>query len=230
LNLSNNNGMTTLSKLTSLITILVLAAILLRGCRGSDDQAKVPPGFNPAVILSSWRQPEAIITRAQVAEIAGVDSSLISVHQENMDEGSSKSTLLFSWPTGASVKLNSKYSIPVYHSVGLAFADRTSAESFEEKFTGPNYLKKQVNEITRDSLVAPDIAIAEAKYLAQYAKDRRIIKVPGVGDAAYWEMPLQALHIRVKEVAFTITTNLGDDESKNRRRAISIAKKIFNHQ
>src|SRR5690606_8933158 len=207
---------------------LATTAILLHSCRGSEGQAEVLAGFNPTMILNRWSHPESIITRAQVAEMAGVDSSLVSIYKENIDEASSKSALLFSWPTGASVKLNSKYSMPEYHSVGLAFADRTSAESFEEKFTGPNYFKKQVNEIARDSLVAPDIAIAEAKYLTQYAKDRRIIKVPGVGDAAYWEMPLQALHIRVKEVAFTITTNLGDDESKNRKRAISLANQIFN--
>ncbi|MNL55867.1 hypothetical protein D3C87_1793120 [compost metagenome] len=79
-----------------------------------------------------------------------------------------------------------------------------------------------------DSNFSKEIATAEAQYLSDYAQRRNVEKLQNVATAAYWETPVNALHVLVDKVSFTITTNFGDDENLAKRNAIRLVNEVLN--
>ena len=85
----------------------------------------------------------------------------------------------------------------------------------------------EINQIVQDKDVDTDVAIYEAKELAKKAKSLSFTKLENVGTAAYWETPLNVLHVLANDVAFSISTNLQEDEAESKQKAIALANLIF---
>ena len=80
--------------------------------------------------------------------------------------------------------------------------------------------------MVKDKDTDPDIAIAEVKYLASQSAVQQFEQIEQVGEMAYWETPVQALHVFAKGYAFTITTNM-ESSAESLERAIALAQLIF---
>lgn len=203
--------------------------ITVVGCGSHSDEAMPPSSFKGATIMEAWQQPGKIIAKQSVAAIVSVDTSGLSIHMEAGARGE-PGTILYSWPSGKKRRLAEKVEIEEYCSVGLAAPRAISKELFVQQFTDDGFAEKQAMAMAKDTGIDVDIAIAEARYLAAIAKERRIVKIENVGEAAYWEMPLAALHVWVDHTAFTITTNLNAEEKQSRETAIGLAAAIFRNE
>ena len=71
-----------------------------------------------------------------------------------------------------------------------------------------------------------DIVISEAKYLAKNSKIQKFEKWENFGELSYWETPVNALHVFVDGISFTVTTNF-PDEKLSRNKAIAFTKLII---
>ena len=86
----------------------------------------------------------------------------------------------------------------------------------------------EINRITKDETVDADIAIAEAKGLAENAKTQQFEKLENIGEAAYWETPVNALHVFANGISFTVTTNL-ENEKRSKEKAIALTAFVFSN-
>jgi len=119
-------------------------------------------------------------------------------------------------------------SIIGYHSIGMGFLQKISKKDFQNKFQSKTAIQEEINRITKDESIDADLAIAESKYLAQNSKLQQFEKVENVGELAYWETPVNALHIYNKGISFTITTNLGN-EKNSREIALKLTNILLNN-
>jgi hypothetical protein len=88
-------------------------------------------------------------------------------------------------------------------------------------------ISAEINQIVQNNDVDTDIAIYEAKEVAKKAKLLSFTKLENVGTTAYWETPLNVLHVLANDVAFSISTNLQEDETASKQKAIELANLIF---
>lgn len=97
-------------------------------------------------------------------------------------------------------------------------------QAFNRQYESKEAINEQISALTSDENTDPDLAIAEAKYLASQASTRQFEKMKGVAEGAYWETPVQALHLYTSGYAFTITTNCGKG---GKDKAMTLARLIF---
>lgn len=199
--------------------------MLLTGC--TSPAAEVPSGFNGEDLAAKATALHEIISPEEVAKVAGVDAALIGMHYENYSPDPSRHSVQYHWPGGKTVSLPGGHSIDEYHSLGIAFVKPVSREEFKAQYHNNADLQKKVNELGADSTLGADEAIAEARYISEYAGVRKLEEVPRVGEMAFWETPVQALHVFADGVTFTITVNLGEDEKENRNKAVEMVKAIL---
>lgn len=195
--------------------------LMLGAC--SRPTAEVPSGFSGNDLAKKVIALHEIISLEEVARFAGVEVSKIGIHYEDYSPYPAQHSVQYHWPTGQTVSLPGGNSIDEYHSAGIAFVESMTAEEFRSSYGTNAGLQKRVNELGKDSSLTAEAAIAETRYLADYAKIRKLESLSAVGEIAFWETPVQALHVFADGVTFTVTINTGENEKVNRDKAIKIA-------
>jgi hypothetical protein len=213
-------------------TIPLLAFVaLIAACNNTNQPVAIPDTFETKQLISMMQSPQ-LFPKESIAKIAGTDASRIKVHNENFSPDISKRTILFSWGNGKKKSINStggkELQIEDYSSLGLGFVTKIPKEDFQKKYESKTAIQEEINRMTKDETLDADIAIAEAKNLAANAKIQQFEKLENIGEAAYWETPVNALHVFVKGISFTVTTNLAD-EKNSKEKAIELAQLIFNN-
>jgi len=210
---------------------LLAFVVLVTACNNTNPSVTVPDTFETKQLISIMQNPQSV-SKESIAKIAGTDASKIKVYNENFSPDVSKRTILFSWANGEkkSVKTTDGKELQLegYNSLGLGFVTKISKENFQKKYESKTAVQEDINRITKDETLDADIAIAEAKNMAANAKTQQFEKLENVGEVAYWEMPVNALHVFAKGVSFTITTNL-TDEKASREKAVELVQFVFNN-
>lgn len=208
--------------------MLVCCIAIIGSCGNDTGTASIPPGFNPERIISAENKLQEILTKEMVAGLINIPTNKIEEHIENDINKKGQYTLLYSWQTGRNKTIGNTHSIAEYHSIGIAFVARMSETDFERRYGSSDGLQQQVNQMATMENLNKEVAMAEASYLSDYAQHRQTEKLDNVGTLAFWEQPVNALHILAKDAAFTITTNFGDDEQLAMKNAIRLANEILN--
>ncbi len=201
----------------------------LISCKQKIETVEVPAEFNSKVLVEIMKNPQSV-SKEEIAKIAGTDAGKIKVYNENISPETSKRTILFSWPNGEQKSIKTidgkELKMEAYSSLGIGLVKKISKEDFQKQFESKEFIQNEINRISKDETINADLAIAEAKNLAENAKIQKIEKLENVAESAYWETPVNALHVFANGISFTITTNLEDD--KSRETAIKMVKFIFN--
>lgn len=200
--------------------------ILLTAC--TKPRAEVTSDFKGAELVAKVTALHTIVSVEDVARLAGVDAEKIGIHYEDYSSAPQHHSVQYHWPTGNTVSLPGGHSIDEYHSLGIAFVETMTADEFKSRYGTNAGLQKKVDMLGKDSTLDTDAITAEAKYLAGYAQNRKLESLSGVGEAAWWETPVQALHVFADGVAFTVTVNVGENESANRTKAVEMVRIILN--
>lgn len=198
-------------------------------CNNASNTATVPSDFNVAQLLDHIENLDQILTGDMVANVSQSPKDKLYINYEDYSSAPAEHTLAYSWASGKDIKVgNGKQTIAQYYSLGIANVQAMTAAAFEQKMGTAAGLQHKVDALAKDTMLSKDVAVAEALYLKEYAAEQQITAVNGVGNKAYWEMPLQVLHVFANDVAFTITANMGEDAAQNKSAAIAIANEIFN--
>lgn len=207
------------------VSLLCFCCIVFCSC--GSERAGVPSSFMSASLLKYQDRPEDVLTLKNVADIAGVPVQEIAVHVEKFTADKSENKALFSWDSGQVITVGGNIKLSRFFSLGITHIRQISEADFTEKFGSVAGLQQRVDRLAADSTVSFAIAQREAQYLAGYAESQTITEVDNVGERAYWEMPLQVLHVYVRGAAFTITANFGDEEALNKRKAVAFSRSVF---
>jgi len=204
---------------------------LLSACNQSKQSVDVPVTFEAKQLTNIMKAPQSVSKEA-FAEIFGTEANNIRIYNEDFATDVSKRTVLLSWQNGGkkSVKTGDgkELTINEYSSMGVGFVTKITKENFQQKFESKSSVQDEINRITKDENIDANVAIAEAKQLAQNAKIQQFEKLENIGEAAYWETPVNALHIFAKGISFTVTTNLAN-EKNSKEKAIELVQLIFNN-
>lgn len=213
---------------------LLMAGCIAVSCAGNADKAVVPSSFDGATLLAAAGQPDALIAVGDIAELAGIPAERIARHVEDYDNNPARKKMAFHWEAPGNISFTTlsgeAVSVPRHHSVGLANVEAMDRETFNQRYGTSAGIKANIDALVDDESVDADVAIAQATYLAETAKSLLLQPLEGVGDAAVWEMPTQVLHVYADGVAFTVTTNFGDDSEGNKKKAIAFAQLVFDNQ
>lgn len=203
-----------------------LFLVVLCGC--TKPTAEMPSDFEGAKLAAKVTALHEILSADDVAGLSGADAGKIGIHYENFSSDPAQHSLQYHWPTGNILSLPGGHSIDEYHSAGIAFVELMTADEFKQRYGTNAGLQQKVNELGKDSTLSTEVAIAEAKYLGEYAKSRELESLDGVGELAFWETPVQALHVFADGVSFTVTINVGENEETNRGKATELVRLILN--
>lgn len=210
--------------------VLGFFILMISSCNSSNDKI-ASTEIDSKKIIAVIKDPKSV-SLEKIANLVGKESSEIKIYKDDLSSDISKRAVLFSWQNGEkkSVKtLEGKdLSIIGYHSIGMGFLQKISKKDFQNKFQSKTAIQEEINRITKDESIDADLAIAESKYLAQNSKLQQFEKVENVGELAYWETPVNALHIYNKGISFTITTNLGN-EKNSREIALKLTNILLNN-
>ncbi|WP_127125083.1 hypothetical protein [Pseudoflavitalea rhizosphaerae] len=210
------------------LLLLLLTLSLFYGC-GSRLALPVPDSFDPSQLNAIFDRNDALPV-ASVASIAGVSPEKLKQFREIIGKDNTSNAVLYSWPNGEkriiTTQDQKQLTTEAFSSLGIAFFRKTGKAAFQMQFESADALQQQIDQLTKDKDTDPDLAIAEAKYLAGQAQIRQFNKMEKVGELSYWETPVQALHVYVSGYAFTITTNL-PTETSSRNKAVQLAGLIF---
>lgn len=203
--------------------VLLLYSVVC-GCK-SKEASTVPVSFE-ATRLSSLVFDDTLLSKTEVAALAEVPAAKLHIYKQRTGTDSATANILYSWPTGETKTVTThdkrQLRIDVFGSIGIGFTKPTDLASFTRSYESPDALKEKIKAVTSDSAIDPDIAIAEARFLASQRTTQGFEKVSDVGEAAYWETPVEALHVFAKGYAFTVTTNCKDARAKAKRFATLI--------
>ena len=210
--------------------VLGFFLLMISSCNTSNDKiASIE--IDSKKVIAVMKDPKSVSIE-KIAALVGKKSSEIKIYNDDLSPDVSKNAVLFSWQNGEnkSVKtLEGKdLSIAGYHSVGIGFLNKISKKDFQNKFESKTAIQEEINRITNDENIDADLAIAESKYLAQNSKLQQFEKVENFGELAYWETPVNALHIYNKGISFTITTNLGN-EKDGKETALKLTNILLNN-
>ncbi len=209
--------------------ISFLLLFKLASCRSQQDEVGIPSGFQAEQILDYVNQPEKILTKEMVAQVADVDTNVMIIVRDDYSRNPAEHKFSYSWDSGKAIKVgDGKYAIKQFYSLGIAHVQRISQKEFELQMGTAAGLQQRVNHLAKDTMYATNIAIAEAEYIKDYATIQQLTEIGNVATAAYWEMPIQVLHVYVEGVAFSVTANVGTDADQNRKYAIAIVREIMN--
>lgn len=212
--------------------IFLLAFVIwIAACNNANQSVAVPATFEVKQLVSIMQNPQ-MLSKESIAKIAETAASEIKIYNESFSPDVSKRSILFSWANGEkkSVKTASgqELQLEAFNSLGLGFVRKISKADFQNKYESKTAVQEEINRITQDETIDADLAIAEAKGLAENSKTQQFEKLDNVGELAYWETPVLALHVFAKGGCFTVTTNLADEKT-SKRKAIEIAELVFNN-
>lgn len=209
--------------------LLALAAILLNSCRGNTENVNISDKFNPEEMIANQNSLQKIVSKEMVAQVVKVPVDKLEARVENHISRGGQYTLLYSWASGNKKQVgDGKYQIDEYYSVSIGFVKKIRIEDFEKYYGTNSGLQSQVNELVQQKDFNKETATAEASYLAQYAGRRKTEKLSNVATMAFWETPIQALHVLAKDAAFTVTANFGDDAALAKKTSAELANAILN--
>ncbi|TXI80164.1 MAG: hypothetical protein E6Q39_02950 [Crocinitomicaceae bacterium] len=211
--------------------IFPIAFLLLTACNNTHQSAEAPATFEAKQLIAMMQNPQSV-SKESIAGIAGTDAAKIKIYNEDFAADVSKRTILFSWANGdkKTVKTTDGRELQLdgYSSLGLGFVTKISKADFQKKYESKTAVQDEINRITKDETVDADIAIAEAKGLAENAKTQQFEKLDNVGELSYWETPVNALHVFVNGISFTVTTNL-ENEKRSKEKAIALTAFVFSN-
>lgn len=210
---------------------LLVFMVLITACNNANQSVDVPDTFETKQLISMMQNPQSI-SKEVVAQIVEIDASKIKLENENFSPDVSKHIILFSWANGEKKNIKTtdgnELTVNGYSSMGVGFVKKTTIEDFQKRYESKSSVQDEINRITKDETVDADIAIAEAKQLALNAKIQQFEKLENIGEVAYWEIPVNALHVFAKGISFTVTTNLADKKN-SREKAIKLTQLTFNN-
>ncbi len=205
--------------------------MMVISCGTQNETVEIPVDFDAKILVEIMKNPENL-SKEKLAEIVRTDTGKLKVSKEYFSPDPSKRTLLFSWPNGGQKTIktidNKELKIDAYSSMGIGFIQKISKENFQEKFESKTFIQNEINRISKDENIEADLAIAEAKNLAQNAKIQQFEKLENIGEIAYWETPVNALHVFANGNSFTVTTNL-ETEKESKKKAVQLVQLIFNN-
>lgn len=212
------------------MNILQLVVVFLFASCGTNKQKlNVPQDFNTDKIVVHKNEMQKIISKDKLASIFDISINKIEEHIEDNINGDGQFTVLYSWPTGKMKKIaDGKFEIEEYHSISIGSVQQMSSDDFERKIGSNEGIQEQVNQMSKQENFNKEVGVAEAKYLAAYAKARKVELLENGTAKAIWETPMNALHIYANDLAFTISTNLGEDEDYAKQKSIEITNAILN--
>lgn len=209
--------------------LFALASVLFASCGGNTESVRVPDDFNAEAMVSQKNNLQKILTKEMVAAVANVPVDKINEHIENNINQQGQYTFLYSWPTGNTKKIaGGQHEIAEYHSISIGFVQQMTAEAFERHYGTNDGVQEQVNQMAQQENFNKEVGTAEAKYLAAYAEKRKMEKLENVATMAFWETPMNALHVLAKDAAFTITSNFGNDEALAKKKSSELVNAILN--
>lgn len=220
--------------------LLAVFAFAMTSCKkdssglfGSSDSAilEYSEEIKTEDIISVMKSPENL-SLEEIAEIAGVKADAIQVSKDYGAIRPSERRLLFSWPNGSFSKITDldgeEFEIEAYSSLGLGGVKKMSEEEFREKHESGDYNRQMIENMAEEGKVHEDIVMEEAQNLVEIEKDQQFEKIDGIGESAYWETPINALHVLADGTSFTVTTNLGEDK-KSRQKAVNFLNLVLNN-
>lgn len=208
---------------------ILIASFLFASCGGNTESVRIPDDFNSEVVISNQNQFQKILTKEMVAAVADVPVDKIDIHIENNINQQGQYTLLYSWATGNKKKVgNGKHEIDDYNSFSIGFIKRMTVEEFEQYYGTNDGLQMQVDAMAKQKDFNKETGTVEAKYIAGYAERRKTEKLENVATMAFWETPMNSLHVLAKDAAFTITANFGDDETLAKKKSAELVNTILN--
>lgn len=211
------------------LLFISVTIFLLVSCGGNAEQVIVSEDFKTETIISNQHKLQYILTKKMIAKVMGIAENNIEMQIENNIHQSGQYTVLYSWTTGKKKKVgDGKFEIDEYNSISIGFVKQMNVSDFEKQYGSNAGLQMQVNALAKQENFNKEVGTAEAKYIAEYAKIRQAEKLANIATAAFWETPMNALHVLIKDVAFTITTNFGDDEKLAKQKAIEVVNAIIN--
>lgn len=216
--------------MNNLLTLLfAVASVLFTSCDDNTEGVRVPNDFNAEAMIAQKNSLQKILTKEMVAAVANVPVDKINEHIENNINQQGQYTFLYSWPTGNTKKIaGGQYEIAEYHSISIGFVQKMTAEAFERYYGTNDGVQEQVNQMAQQENFNKEVGTAEAKYLAAYAEKRKMEKLENVATMAFWETPMNALHVLAKNAAFTITANFGNDEALAKKKSAELVNAILN--
>lgn len=214
--------------------LIVASGLLLYSCDfigeaggGGGGSAKVPESFNADKMVEQRTDLENIIDAGMVAKVAGVDQGKIEVSTEKYSEDPNEYKALYSWDSGKEITVGSNVQLSQFYSLGLANVQKLSQEEFDKQFGSKEGVLSRAENMIKNASLSEEEAQFEKEYWNNYAGQQQLTEVKNVGDKAYWEMPIQVLHVFANGVAFSITSNFGEDEATNKGKAIELTKVLF---
>lgn len=211
--------------------IFPIAFLLLTACNNTHKSTEAPATFEAKQLIAMMQNPQSV-SKESIAGIAGTDAAKIKIYNEDFAADVSKRTILFSWANGdkKTVKTTDGKELQLdgYSSLGLGFVTKISKADFQKKYESKTAVQDEINRITKDETIDADIAIAEAKGLAENAKTQQFEKLDNVGELSYWETPVNALHVFANGICFTVTTNL-ENEKRSKEKTIALTAFVFSN-
>lgn len=207
---------------------VIVASLLFASCGGASENVSIPDDFNPEAIISNQNRLQKILTKEMVAHAVNVPAEKIEISIENNISRNGQYTALYSWATGNKKKAG-KHEIDEYHSISIGFVRQINIADFEKYYGTNDGLQEQVNQMAKQEQFNKEAATAEAKYIAEYAGKRKTQKLENIATMAFWETPMNALHVLAKDAAFTITANFGDDEALAKKKSAAVVNAILNN-
>lgn len=210
---------------------VIFCGFILFSCESKPGRIDVPSGFDGKRLVEMMKNPEAF-PKQEIAGIAGTETDKIKIYNENFSSGISKRTVLFSWPDGEMKTIKTmdgkELKVENHRSLGIGFVRKISKDDFLKQFESKEFIQNQINSIAENEEIPADIAIAEAINLAENAKIQKFEKLENIGETAYWESPVNALHVFANGIAFTVSTNL-ETEQESREKAVQLVQLIFDN-
>lgn len=210
---------------------IVFCLFLLISCGIQNETVEIPSDFDANVLTEIMKNPENF-PKEKLAEITGTDAGKIKIYKEYFSPDPTRRSLLFSWSNGTQKSIKTidgkELKMDAYSSIGIGLIQKISKENFIEKFESKEFIQNEINRISKDENIEADLAIAEAKNLAQNAKIQKFEKLKNIGEIAYWETPVNALHVFASGNSFTVTTNL-ETEKESKEKAVQMVKLIFDN-
>lgn len=210
------------------LLILVLALIFFASCSGNIENVSVPDDFSSEKIISKQNRLQQILTKEMVAKAVNVPIEKIEISVENSINRSGQYTALFSWTTGDKKRVGN-HEIDEYHSISIGFIKQMNIDDFEKYYGTNEGLQMEVDNMSKQEYFNKEIGTAEAKYISEYARTRKMQKLDNVATVAFWETPMNALHVLANDATFTVTVNFSDDEALAKKKSIELVKAILNN-
>lgn len=209
----------------------IAISVLFSACNNTHQSAEAPTTFEAKQLIAMMQNPQSV-SKESIAGIVGTDADKINIYNEDFATDVSKRTILFSWQNGKKKPFKTadgkELTINEYASMGIGLVTKISKEDFQKKFESKSSVQDEINRITSDETIDADIAIAEAKQLALNAKTQQFEKLENIGEVAYWETPVNALHVFANGISFTVTTNL-ENEKQSKEKAIELTAFVFSN-